>query len=189
MVTTDVARFEETLAAASAKTASGAERMQRLEAAMALYGGPLLPGFYEEWITAEQERLSGRFFDAAGRLIALREQSGDVAAALEVARRAVAADPLREEAQGHLIRLLAAAGSAGRGAPSVPGAGAPARRGAGRGAVGPVARPRPQIEKQTGLSAPPPLAGGPSPRPVDAAALGASSAGRNAPRPPRCRTR
>jgi hypothetical protein len=52
-VTTDVAQFEAAIAAAS-KASSAIERAQRLQDAVALYTGPLLPGFYEEWITVSR---------------------------------------------------------------------------------------------------------------------------------------
>ena len=81
--------------------------------AVELYQGPLLPGFYEEWITGEQERLSGLFFDAVGALVGHLESTGDTRTALSHARHAVAVDPLREEGQQHLIRLLAADGQPG----------------------------------------------------------------------------
>jgi tetratricopeptide (TPR) repeat protein len=119
----------------------------------------------------EQERLAGLFFQTAGQLIALFEQSGDIASAVEVARRAVAVDPLREEGQQHLIRLLAASGQ--------PGAALRQYREFERlleedtgeepsAALRALAR---QIEKQTGLSAPPALAT-PAPPPGDTTLLG-----------------
>ena len=111
-VTTDVAEFEVAIRAA-ANTGSVTEQAQHLARALDLYRGRLLPGQYEEWITAEQERLAGLFFDAAGRLIGHLEAAGDPGGALSRARQAVAADPLREEGHGHLIRLLAATGQPG----------------------------------------------------------------------------
>ena len=111
-VTTDVAEFEAALQA-SARASSATERAQFLTQAVALYVGPLLPGHYEEWITGEQERLSGLFFDAAGRLISDLEAAGDLNAALRHARYAVGVDRLREDGQQHLIRLLAALGQPG----------------------------------------------------------------------------
>jgi len=106
-VTTDVLQFEQAIKAA-ARAESLTERAQRLTEAVELYGGALLPGFYEEWITGEQERLSGLFFDAVGALIGHLESMGDTRVALAHARHAVAVDPFREEGQQHLIRLLAA---------------------------------------------------------------------------------
>jgi predicted ATPase/DNA-binding SARP family transcriptional activator len=86
--TTDVAEFEAAVAAARADSGTG--RMQRLLEAAEQYRGELLPGSCDEWV--------------------LLEQAGDLPLALQWARRAVAADPLREEAHHDLIRLLAAAG-------------------------------------------------------------------------------
>jgi predicted ATPase/DNA-binding SARP family transcriptional activator/Tfp pilus assembly protein PilF len=111
-VTTDVAEFEQALKAA-AKADSAIERAQHLTRAVELYQGQLLPGFYEVWIPAEQERLMGQFFDAVGTLVGHLESIGDTNTALSHARYAVAVDPLREEGRQHLIRLLAADGQPG----------------------------------------------------------------------------
>jgi DNA-binding SARP family transcriptional activator len=108
--TTDVEAFEQTLRqAAQAKgstPAAIAERMEHLARAVEIYGGPLLPGYYDAWITAEQERLAGRFLDAVLQLVRLHEQQGESDTALEYARRAIAADPTSEEAHREVIRLL-----------------------------------------------------------------------------------
>src|SRR5439155_16778460 len=111
-VTTDVADFEQALKAA-ARAGSALERAQHLTGAIELYQGPLLPGFYEEWSIPEQARLSGLFLDAVGALVSHLEGIGDTRAALSHARHAVAVDPLREEGQQHLMRLLAADGQPG----------------------------------------------------------------------------
>lgn len=111
-VTTDVAAFEQALKAA-AKADSAMGRAQHLTEAVEIYQGPLLPGFYDEWITGEQARLSGLVFDAVGALVSYLESIGDTRAALSHARHAVAADPLRDEGRHHLIRLLAADGQPG----------------------------------------------------------------------------
>jgi predicted ATPase/DNA-binding SARP family transcriptional activator/Tfp pilus assembly protein PilF len=105
-VSTDVAEFERALRGA-ANAGSEVERTQHLTQAVELYQGPYLPGHYEDWISVEQERLSGLFFDAVSALLKQHEQAGDVRSALASARHAVAQDPLREESQKHLIRLLA----------------------------------------------------------------------------------
>jgi len=112
MATSDVADFEQALRRAR-EAGSVTERAQALERAIGLYQGRLLPGYYEDWVLAEQARLMGLFGDAAEALIRLREEEGDLAEALWVARHAVAVDPLREEGYEHLIRLLAAAGQPG----------------------------------------------------------------------------
>ena len=108
-VTTDAARFEEALGLAK-ETGSAIKRGQCLSRAIDLYHGPLLKGYEEEWIAGERERLAGLFFGALGQRIRDLEADGDLLSALAQARKAVTADPLREEGRTHLIRLLAAAG-------------------------------------------------------------------------------
>src|SRR5262249_51210214 len=73
--------------------------------------GPLLPGFYEEWISPEAARLDGTFLRVAARLVPLLLSAGELEAALAHARRAVAADPLSEGATRQLMQVLAAAGA------------------------------------------------------------------------------
>jgi DNA-binding SARP family transcriptional activator len=108
-VSTDVAQFEAALEAA-ARAGGDTERLQRLTEAVELYRGALLPGYHEEWVLQARQRLAEGFFRAIRQLTALLEQRGSAAQALEWGRRAVAADPLREEAHSDLIRLLASTG-------------------------------------------------------------------------------
>ena len=107
-VATDVAEFEAALG--SADDAAGADRRHWLEAAVALYGGRLLPGYYQDWIIPEQERLADLYFGAVRSLAQDLEAAGDLEAAVAYCHRAVAADPLREEAHRDLVRLVAVAG-------------------------------------------------------------------------------
>src|SRR5262249_29641737 len=108
-ITTDVGEFEELLAqAAEAEALAG--RTEALARAVGLYQGPLLAGFYENWIPAEQERLAERALRACLELAACREQAGELNGALEAVRQALTVDPLREEGHCELIRLLLAAG-------------------------------------------------------------------------------
>jgi predicted ATPase/DNA-binding SARP family transcriptional activator len=108
VVRTDVAELETALhAVASGKDA---ERREELTRAVALYRGELLPGFYESWVLGQRERLADLYFRAVRQLEALLEDAGELQRALEYARQGVSADPLREEAQYDLIRLLIAVG-------------------------------------------------------------------------------
>src|SRR5262249_26506550 len=106
---TDLSEFEAALRAA-AQAAGEAQRVSYLTQAVELYPGSLLPGYYEEWVLREQEALAERYFQALGQLLRHLEASEEWERALDYARRGVAIDPLREDAQRDLIRLLAAAG-------------------------------------------------------------------------------
>lgn len=106
-VTTDVQQFEELLerAAHADDPAQGAALRAR---AIDLHRPSLLPGYYDAWITPQQERLTDRYLNALQWMIVHFEGSGRPGQALEFARRAAQADPLSEEAGQELIRLLIA---------------------------------------------------------------------------------
>jgi len=108
-VTTDVEEFEGAISQAQQATREDV-RLRWLLRAEELYTGELLTGFYEEWIAPEQQLLEERYFHTNRQLIALLEVRGEVEQALQLARRAVRLDPLREESHRELIRLLALAG-------------------------------------------------------------------------------
>jgi DNA-binding SARP family transcriptional activator len=109
LVTTDVDEFETHLQLAS--QARGAnERVQRLTDAVAVYEGELLSGYFAAWIVPERQRLHEEYLAALSKLVAQLEQLGDRDQAIRYAKQAIAADPVREETQQELIRLLAAAG-------------------------------------------------------------------------------
>lgn len=111
-VSTDVAEFEAALRepAGEDAAAGSAARIGRLEEALALYRGPLLPGYYEEWVLQEQRRLADLHLQALRRLARELEAASDPERALDAARQAVNANPLREESHQELIRLLIATG-------------------------------------------------------------------------------
>ena len=74
----------------------------------------LLPGWYEDWIIVERERLNQlqiRFLEA---LVHHLREAGELARAIDQAMRLVAIDPLRERSQIALIRALVDEGSWGR---------------------------------------------------------------------------
>lgn len=103
-VSTDVAEFESALREAAAAV-EPAQRLGCLERALACYGGQLLPGFYEDWVIPEQQRLEDLFFRAAHEALGLMEARGLDGPALELAHRIVAVDPLREESHREVLRL------------------------------------------------------------------------------------
>ena len=67
---TDVADFEAALREA-ARASEAAKKRDALDQAMALYAGELLPGFYDEWILEERERLEALYEDACDQRRAL----------------------------------------------------------------------------------------------------------------------
>src|SRR5262249_48072400 len=109
---TDLAEFEQALRSA-ARAASHTERAQHLSAAVELHRGPLLPEYYAEWALAEQERVAALYLQAVVRLLGHLEAAGDLTAALDLSHRAVAANPVGEEAHRELIRLYLKAGQPG----------------------------------------------------------------------------
>ena len=71
-----------------------------------LYQGPLLPGFYEDWVLRERDRLETSYLKAMHHLVVAFEAEGEVEQAISYSRRAVALSHLDEEAYGDLIRSL-----------------------------------------------------------------------------------
>ncbi|MCA1595066.1 MAG: bacterial transcriptional activator domain-containing protein, partial [Chloroflexi bacterium] len=108
-VSTDVADFEGSLAAA-AEAAGPDERATLLRGAIKLYRGELLPGYHEEFLNAERERLAQSYRNALGQLSTALGQAGDIPGAIEAARIAVTEDCLREDIHCDLMRLFVMAG-------------------------------------------------------------------------------
>jgi len=104
-VTTDVAEFQAALERAE-QAKSHTRRIRSLRAAVDVYRGELLAGFNEEWIPPEQRRWREQFFQALTRLIGALERFGNREEAMELARRGVSLDPLREEMHREVMRLL-----------------------------------------------------------------------------------
>ena len=82
-----------------------------MERAMALYRGDLLEGLdrvgeaFETWLMSERDRLRNRAIQVLDRLLAVRMAEGGTAAALEVAHRLLAVDPLREDVHRLIMHL------------------------------------------------------------------------------------
>jgi len=101
--TLDVAEFENAIAQA----AQSAARRATLERAASIYGGDLLPGCYDDWITPERERLQGMLAGVLEQLVALLENQREYRAALQHAQRLLQLDSLNEAAYRSLMRLHA----------------------------------------------------------------------------------
>lgn len=100
----------ETALEASAKAQTAADRIAMLETGVGLYAGPLLPGFYSDWVFPEQLRMEELFSNALRKLVTHYEAAGDYDRALHFARISVGADPHQEDAHREIIRLCAAFG-------------------------------------------------------------------------------
>jgi DNA-binding SARP family transcriptional activator len=107
--TTDVGEFLDAWQTAS-RAASEAEQLSALERAVALFSGELLPGYYEDWVLAERERLEEAYLNVLQAYAATLAATGDLQGALRYGGEAVRRDPLREETRCDLMRYFAAAG-------------------------------------------------------------------------------
>jgi DNA-binding SARP family transcriptional activator len=71
----------------------------------------LLPGFYDDWVLMERERIRQRILHALEALSERLAAAGRFADAIEAAMLATAAEPLRESAQRALIKAHVAEGN------------------------------------------------------------------------------
>ena len=84
---------------------------QAFKAAIDLYTGELLPeDRYEAWSEERRTQLQELYLSLLVELAALHERRGDYEAAIEALGRAVAGEPMREEAHAGLMRLYALSG-------------------------------------------------------------------------------
>jgi len=111
--TSDVAAFEDALAAAATAREGSRPRIEReaLTRAAELYRGDLLPGFFEDWVEGERQRLRGAAVTALKRLVELCDAAGDTATAITHAERLIRLDSLDEPAYRSLMWLHQRAGN------------------------------------------------------------------------------
>jgi DNA-binding SARP family transcriptional activator len=103
----DAVRFEAQLAAALANGAG----VEPLEAALALYRGPLFDGeAVGEWHLERRERLQERFHAGLLALAAAHAEAGRAREAADAYRRLLASDPMHEDACRGLMTTLARLG-------------------------------------------------------------------------------
>ena len=74
------------------------------DASEVLRAADLLPGWYEDWVLREQDRLQQQRVEALEALARHHLAVRDLAAAMDAARAATSLDPLRESAQLILVR-------------------------------------------------------------------------------------
>jgi DNA-binding SARP family transcriptional activator len=97
----DVAHFEQLMAAGTSEALLGAAE---------LCADDLLPGWGEEWLDGERERLLQMRLEALRRLATHYRARGELGRALHFAQRQLALDPLAEASQRQLMALHYAAG-------------------------------------------------------------------------------
>lgn len=85
----------------------GALDAQRLESALDLYVGDLVPGVYEDWALLARERLRSLYIDGLSRLLQHCKLCGDHERGLDCARRILELDVLREEVHRDMMSLYA----------------------------------------------------------------------------------
>ena len=73
--------------------------------------GELLPGWYDDWVLVERERLRQLCFEAMEQMAQSLLDAGQVSLAIEAALGVVAAEPLRESAHRVLIDAHVIAGN------------------------------------------------------------------------------
>jgi DNA-binding SARP family transcriptional activator len=100
----DVADFEATVERGREGDAGA------FDEALRMYDGPLLPTCYDDWIEPHRERLRSLQVEASERLIADLEERREYRRAMQLLRRLIQLDPLRESSYRALMRIAAAAG-------------------------------------------------------------------------------
>src|SRR6201992_1773209 len=105
----DVRVFDrERQAAMTAAGGGGAGALpRRAAAAIAGYRGELLPGVYEDWLLAARAQLERQCVELCDLVGAARARTGDLAGAVQVARRRVQLEPLGEAGYRTLMELQA----------------------------------------------------------------------------------
>jgi len=83
---------------------AGQRNISSMQAAVELYRGEFMDGFYDDWIINERYRLENLYIDVLAQLIDAYEVSGDHVTALEIALRLLQIDSLREDAHRAAMR-------------------------------------------------------------------------------------
>ncbi len=99
----DVTEFE-------CRVTNYADEPTELAAAVELYRGDLLEGFYDDWCIEERYRLESLYLKALGHLMDWHEAQGDAKHVLRYAQKYLARDPLMEKVHLAAIRSLVTLG-------------------------------------------------------------------------------
>ncbi len=84
--------------------------VDRLERAVALYGGRLAPAVDDEWVLGERARVENLYLVALSHLVRHYGTIGDVASVARCGELALEVDPVREDVHRALMRAYAVAG-------------------------------------------------------------------------------
>jgi DNA-binding SARP family transcriptional activator len=108
----DVAVFDECVEkfTHSQPNLPGAEDLQNLENAVALYRGDLLEGFYDDWALREREHLRMRYLAALTYLMEFYYHKSDIEKSLSYGQKILEMDPLREEIHRQMMKMYLEAG-------------------------------------------------------------------------------
>jgi predicted ATPase/DNA-binding SARP family transcriptional activator/Tfp pilus assembly protein PilF len=107
--TTDTEAFEDALRQAETQT-EAAEQVAFWRYAIELYRGDLMPGYYEDWVLTERDRLRDAYLRTLRQIIQGYARLEQPEQSLEYAHRLVQADRLDEDSHRILMRLLIQAG-------------------------------------------------------------------------------
>jgi DNA-binding SARP family transcriptional activator len=107
LLVSDVSKFETLCTDGSREALSEADSIY---AAEFLEGLSVPEPEWEDWLTAERNRLRGLALDARAKLASLLLEVSEIEQALEVANRGRADDPLREDLLGYAMLALAGMG-------------------------------------------------------------------------------
>lgn len=111
--TIDVVQFRNALAFLPANAQPADQtfaRIEQVEAAVDLYRGDLLEGWYDDWVLAERQTYRDMLFAALEWLVGAYERRGDGSRAIAAANRLIGHDRLREESHRLLMGLFARLG-------------------------------------------------------------------------------
>jgi DNA-binding SARP family transcriptional activator len=108
----DVAAFERDVGTAVAgyRGSSDDTMLASLEQGLALYHGELMPGWYDDWVLAERERLQGLYLGGLLQLMDRQAERGLLTAAIATGQQLLKVEPLHETAHRRLIDLYMATG-------------------------------------------------------------------------------
>jgi DNA-binding SARP family transcriptional activator len=80
-------------------------KLHELKAALQLYSGEFLEGFYDDWALRERERLRALYLHILQMLMEYHQQQGTYAESVSCGKLILQCDPLREDIHRALIRL------------------------------------------------------------------------------------